>query len=69
MTDNRTIYNCFSTPDGVKVLEWMEIQISGNTVRKDKNGRVDEYATVGAARIADFVNLIKQRIEDGKLAR
>lgn len=67
--DNRTIYNCFNTPDGAKVLDWLDTQVSGISMRKTKDGHVDPYATLYANGQQDLVKLIKQRIQDGKLAR
>lgn len=67
--NNRTIYNCFSTPDGVKVLEWLSTQVSGSLMRKSKEGHVDSHATMYAVGQHDLVKLINQRIADGKLAR
>ena len=67
--DNRVVFNCFSTPDGHDTLEWLERMVSGMSLRKSKDGRVDPYATVYADGQHDLVRLIKQRIEDGKLAR
>jgi len=67
--DNRTIYNCFNTPDGAKVLEWLETQVSGASLRKSKDGHVDPYATIYANGQRDLVNLITKRMNDGKLAR
>ena len=69
MIDNRTFYNCFSTPDGVKVLEWFESVVGGHIIKKDKEGRTDLTRTACAGALHDLVTDVKQRIENGRMAR
>jgi hypothetical protein len=48
----------FSSPEGKVVLETLSKMFEGELVEKDKNGKVDENATlinVGAARVIAFL--------------
>ncbi|RKZ99938.1 MAG: hypothetical protein DRQ42_06640 [Gammaproteobacteria bacterium] len=66
--ENRAFYNCLSTKDGTTVIEILDRMVSGNLLRKHDGG-VDEHATMYAIGQHDIVKQIKQRIEDGKMAR
>ena len=69
MIDNRTFYNCFSTPDGAKVLELLESVVGGHIIKKSKDGKTDLTRTACAAALHDLVTDMKQRIENGRMAR
>lgn len=59
-----------TTPDGQKVLEYLERTYGRGGVRKGKeSGEVDTVGTVAAAAQLDVLYDIRRRISDGQLAR
>lgn len=68
LKENRAFFITLTSPDGKIVLDALT-RYPHKLLQKSSDGRVDAYAMAYAAGQLDFINLILEKIERGKLAR
>jgi hypothetical protein len=60
----RAYEHVFSSPDGKAVLEDLERQFNGTTLKKDKDGKIDPHASIAAAGCREvllYIDLMRKR--------